>query len=160
MSVDINTLFEMLSWNSDEETQKRGIEEAKKIKAHSVLILPSAGKCVWENCAKALVQFTDSELEFDLYRLFEWLRDPNWPGSEIIEERLMTIPAQFILSSYSNSIAKAQKLGEGLWLNDLSRFIENEELYSLLTKEQRELMEAHYSKSFHGDFRDHHNTNH
>ena len=52
MGTDIDTIFKMLSWNSSEKEQLRGIDEAKKIEYLSVLFQPIEDKSVWENCAK------------------------------------------------------------------------------------------------------------
>ena len=40
MGTDIDTIFKMLSWNSSEKEQLRGIDEAKKIEYLSVLFQP------------------------------------------------------------------------------------------------------------------------
>ena len=54
MGTDIDTIFKMLSWNSSEKEQLRGIDEAKKIEYLSVLFQPIEDKSVWENCAKVI----------------------------------------------------------------------------------------------------------
>ena len=77
MAIDIDTIFDMLSWNSNETTQIKGIKEAKKIKHLSVLIMPIESKSVWENCAKVLISKSDKELIPYLYELFRWLQDMN-----------------------------------------------------------------------------------
>ena len=56
MGTDIDTIFKMLSWNSSEKEQLRGIDEAKKIEYLSVLFQPIEDKSVWENCAKVIIQ--------------------------------------------------------------------------------------------------------
>ena len=53
MNVGIDELFDMLSWDSDKETQLKGIELGKRVKCFSVFLRPhgpSHGKDVWENC--------------------------------------------------------------------------------------------------------------
>lgn len=55
----------MLSWDSDEETQKKGIELAKNVKCFSVFVLPCGpeiDKNVWENCAKIMYDYPDEVL--------------------------------------------------------------------------------------------------
>ena len=49
MGTDIDTIFKMLSWNSSEKEQLRGIDEEKKIEYLSVLFQPIEDKSVWEN---------------------------------------------------------------------------------------------------------------
>ena len=109
MEIGINELFEMLSSNNDEKIQKIGIEEGKKIKNLHFLMQPIGEKSSWENCARIIVQKSDEILsEYDLF-LFEWLQDENWPGFEIIYNRIKTMPAELIHSSYIYSIKKAIK---------------------------------------------------
>ncbi len=99
MSVGIDELFDMLSWNSDEETQKKGIELAKKVKCYSVFLQPFGyGKYVWENCAKILAEYPDERLDYYSKDLLIWLMDMNWPGAEIIFQRLLKLKKTDILS--------------------------------------------------------------
>ena len=63
MGTDIDTIFKMLSWNSSEKEQLRGIDEAKKIEYLSVLFQPIEDKSVWENCAKVISSKSDNELK-------------------------------------------------------------------------------------------------
>ena len=74
MTMGIDEIFEMLSWNKDEKIQNQGIEEAKKIKNLSVLFQPIESKSIWENCAKVLVSKGNQELDFYLLPMFQWLQ--------------------------------------------------------------------------------------
>ena len=47
MGTDIDTIFKMLSWNSSEKEQLRGIDEAKKIEYLSVLFQPQYIETIW-----------------------------------------------------------------------------------------------------------------
>ena len=49
MAMGIDQIFDMLSWNNNEEIQRQGIQEAKKIKHLSVLFQPIESKSIWEN---------------------------------------------------------------------------------------------------------------
>ena len=92
MSVGIDELFDMLSWDSDEETQRKGIELALDVKCCSVFLQPRGlkhSKDVWENCAKILAAYPDETLKYCLKELLEWLGDMNWPGAEIVLQRLI-----------------------------------------------------------------------
>lgn len=88
MAIGIDQIFRMLSWNNDRQTQEQGIHEAKKIKNLSVLIQPIESKSIWENCANVLASKSDDELEIYFMDLFRWIQDMNWPGAEIIYDRL------------------------------------------------------------------------
>ena len=113
--MHIDQIFEMLSWNNDEEIQCKGIEEAKKIKYLSVLIQPLEDHTVWENCAKVLASKSDEALAPYLIPLFKWLRDMNWPGAYIIYDRLKTIPAKDIEMPFTISLSLAEKENDSLW---------------------------------------------
>lgn len=88
MGTDIDTIFKMLSWNSSEKEQLRGIDEAKKIEYLSVLFQPIEDKSVWENCAKVISSKSDNELKKYMNNMFEWIKDMNWPGAFDIYARI------------------------------------------------------------------------
>lgn len=91
MKCNIDDIFGYLSWNNAPEVQSMGIEMAKKIKFLSVLIMPIEDKSVWENCAKILASKSDDELDRYFIKLFEWIKDMNWPGADIIYRRLSLV---------------------------------------------------------------------
>lgn len=120
--MGIDQIFEMLSWNNDEKVQVQGIEEAKKIRNLSVFILPIESKSIWENCAKVLASKTDQELELYLVSMFEWLKDMNWPGADIIYDRLKQIPIQHIEDTYSLCSSIAERTNDSVWKEVLTYF--------------------------------------
>ncbi len=84
-------LFEMLDWNEPEEIQELGRRKAAgsgNIRCFLQPVFPKYGKNVWTNCALILAGKTDEELRPWLKDLLRWLQDMNWPGAEIIQERL------------------------------------------------------------------------
>lgn len=90
--LDIDTILDMLDWNNDIETQEKGIEEGKKVRSLEAFIQPyheKNSKAVWENCAKILSCKNDEELWPHIRALLHWLGDSNWPGYEIILDRLL-----------------------------------------------------------------------
>lgn len=115
MDIGIDQIFEMLSWNNDKRIQAQGIKEAKKIKNLSVLIQPIESKSIWENCAKVLVSKTDEELQIYLIDLFEWLQDMNWPGADIVYERLKSMPVQYIETAYRICLSIAKRTQDVVW---------------------------------------------
>ena len=122
MNYSIDELFEMLSWNSTEKVQLKGIAEAKKIKHLSVFMRPIESKSVWENCAKIIASKDDSELVRYLPELFQWLQDMNWPGAEIIYSKLKRLPPEEISLAYSLSVNNAKLLNDTVWLQVLETF--------------------------------------
>ena len=125
MGTDIDTIFKMLSWNSSEKEQLRGIDEAKKIEYLSVLFQPIEDKSVWENCAKVISSKSDNELKKYMNNMFEWIKDMNWPGAFDIYARIKRMNVD--------------------WLDYLSGLIENPEVYKLLPEEYQKLMTKYYN---------------
>ena len=83
--------FEMLDWNAPEEIQELGRRKAAgsvNIRCFLQPVFPKYSKNVWTNCALILAGKTDEELRPWLKELLRWLQDMNWPGAEIIQERL------------------------------------------------------------------------
>ena len=118
----IDQIFEMISWNNDEETQNKGIKEAKKIKDLSVFMQPIEDKSIWENCAKVLADKSDEVLIPYLIPLFEWLQDMNWPGAWLIYDRLKMMPAKDIEVPFNISLSLADKYNDSLWKQALMDF--------------------------------------
>lgn len=121
-SIGIDRIFEMLSWNNPETIQERGIEEGKKVKSLSVFFQPIESKSIWENCAKILVSKSDDELKPYLLELFRWLQDMNWPGADLVYERLQSMPRHYIDIAYKISLQTADKTNDLCWKNVLVDF--------------------------------------
>ena len=113
--IDIDKIFSMLSWNSDEKTQQEGICEAQKIEHLSVLFQPIESKSVWENCARVLTSKSNDILEQYLYLMFEWLQDFNWPGAEIMFNRLLDMPIDILNKPYRYSLKQAKTRNDVPW---------------------------------------------
>lgn len=122
MKCNIDDIFGYLSWNNAPEVQSMGIEMAKKIKFLSVLIMPIEDKSVWENCAKILASKSDDELDRYFIKLFEWIKDMNWPGADIIYRRLSLVPSQKIMWVYKYSVSIAEQTHDDIWNLVLSDF--------------------------------------
>lgn len=122
MKCNIDDIFGYLSWNNAPEVQSMGIEMAKKIKFLSVLIMPIEDKSVWENCAKILASKSDDELDRYFIKLFEWIKDMNWPGADIIYRGLSLVPSQKIMWAYKYSVSIAEQTHDDIWNLVLSDF--------------------------------------
>lgn len=89
--MNIEKLYEMLDWNKPLIIQKKGIELAKEEQNMAYFfqpMLPNYNKNIWDNCATIIASKTDSELEPYLVDMLYWIQDINWPGAEIILNRL------------------------------------------------------------------------
>ena len=143
MSIGTNELFKMLSWNSDVETQQKGIEEGMKVQYISIFIQPIEDKSVWENCAKIIEQKTDEILEPYMFLLLDWLQDENWPGFDIIFNRIQSMPVKMISNAYSYTIKKAVRQNDVMWLTYLAKLAENKELYRIISQEERNIIDEY-----------------
>ncbi len=136
MSVGIDELFDMLSWDSDEETQRKGIELAQHVKCFSVFLQPHGlkhSKDVWENCAKIVAAYSDETLKYCLQELLEWLQDMNWPGAEIVLQRLIEFKDPGFLSLFiEHCVKEALVCDDQAWLGNMAALLENDNLKSTL----------------------------
>lgn len=128
MAISIDKIFKMLSGKSNENDQTKGIEEAKKIKHLSVLIMPIESKSIWENCAKVLISKNDEELKLYLFELFNWLQDMNWPGAYLIYNRLKCMPFKDLEHAYSVCLEKAKKTNDNPWIQALKDFRKEQQM--------------------------------
>ena len=139
MNLTIDDIYDLFAWDasfSNEEYNARvdrGIAEAGKLKNIYPFIQPIVAgrnsKSVWEPCAKVIALKSDEELDDYMYRLLEWLQDMNWPGAEIIFERLSQIPYAKIQDYVEFSIHRAKREQDEIWLNTLEALKEHRHWY-------------------------------
>ena len=119
MSLNIDEIYDLFSWDasySEEEYEarvERGIGEAIKLRNLYPFMQPVLAdrnsKTVWEPCAKLIALKPDEDLDAYMYLLLAWLKDMNWPGAEIIFDRLFRIPVARIEQYLDHSIACAKR---------------------------------------------------
>lgn len=146
---NIEKIMKMINWNSDIETQNKGVKLASHINDLSIFIQPMefGSKAVWENCAKILSEKSDDELVPYLNDILEWLQDINWPGAFKIIERLKCFSGEKLLQSFIYTFKKAKELNneEGLmWLDYLSELLDNKEVEQMLPEEVLNILRQHY----------------
>lgn len=131
MAMTLDEIYETFFWipgETNEEYYLRvddAINEAKKYKYLYPFIqpyIPNKSKGVWEPCAKVIAFKSDEELEPYLNKLFEWLQDMNWPGADIIYDRLLQIPFSLIEDAYNFSCSRAERNNDNPWLTALKDF--------------------------------------
>ena len=79
-------------------------------------------KHVWENCAKIFISKSDEELSPYYGALFEWLQDMNWPGAELIYDRLIKVKDPQLSNAYHLSIKIAKQSKDVIWEEILNGF--------------------------------------
>ena len=122
MLLDLDQLFDYLSGFNSEACQQIGIETGKKIRHFTVFFRPLGEKHVWENCAKILISKSDEELSPYYGALFEWLQDMNWPGAELIYDRLIKVKDPELSYAYHLSIKIAKQSKDVMWEEILNGF--------------------------------------
>ena len=147
--IELDEIMRMINWNSDIQTQERGIQLAHQINDLSVFLQPMkyGSKAVWDNCAKILAERSDDELDPYMVYLLEWLQDINWPGAFTIMNRLKTFSGQKLKYPFERTVDKAIKLNneDGLmWLDYLSELLDNKELKMKLQRWIVEILKKHY----------------
>lgn len=133
MPLNIDEIYDLFTWDisySDEEYESRveqGVAEAGKLRNIYPFIQPiiagnHSSKSIWEPCARVVAMKSDVELEKYLYVLFKWLKDMNWPGAEIIFERLSRIPLAQLEEKLEFCRHCAKKENDIFWLRTLNEF--------------------------------------
>ena len=136
MTVDIDTLFEMLDERKSIELQEEAIREARKIKSLSIFMQPIEYKLSWKNCAKVICEKTDKELDTYICEMLKWLRDLNWPGAFLIMERLEKMNPQLLLNATIYAVKQAILLKDNEWLTYMSYLLKNKKFYDALSEEK------------------------
>lgn len=143
MMKSIEEIMEGLDWNMPPYRQKKSIAMAKNIKCIEVFIQPNTelfNKNVWEGCAKILIDRCDEDLTPFLVPLLEWIQDENWPGFDLILNRLQHVEPTILIRPYSYCLIKAKELNDVMWIYYLSLVSINKQLFDLLNSEQKELV--------------------
>jgi len=66
-----------------------------------------------------MAEHTDNELSPYLAELLEWCQDMNWPGAEIIYDRLLQMNNTVYSNALSEAIAIAENKQDNVWLTNL-----------------------------------------
>ncbi len=135
MSLNIDEIYDLFSWDasySEEEYEarvERGIGEAIKLRNLYPFMQPVLAdrnsKTVWEPCAKLIALKSDDDLDAYMYLLLAWLKDMNWPGAEIVFDRLFRIPVARIEQYLDYSIVRAKRDNDRCWCHVLEALKEH-----------------------------------
>ena len=82
-------------------------------------------------------------LEPYIFLLLEWLQDANWPGFDIIFNRIKSMPVNLVSNAYSYSIKQAVRQEDEMWLIYLARLAKNKELYNSLSQEEKNIIDKY-----------------
>ena len=130
--IDIDEIMMLLDWNRSHAEQAKGIHMAQNVKCLKAFFQPigaNYGKNVWENCAVIICNRSDDELVPYIRDMLLWLQDLNWPGAELIQNRLIQFQDIHMLTLWINSIVpELSKLKKDCWLFFISGILENTDL--------------------------------
>ena len=116
---NISDILKMLHWSNTVTVQEYGIKCAETETDLSLFLQPTEDKGIWDNCARVLAKHSDIELSPYLHKLLEWCQDMNWPGAEIIYDRLLQMENTVYSNALSESIAIAENKKDNVWLTNL-----------------------------------------
>ena len=142
----IDEIMALIDWNRSESDQRKGISMAHEVSDLCLKCFfqptdPQYGKRLWENCAIIISQRTDAQLRPYILDMLLWLRDLNWPGAEIIQQRLIQFEDVDWLAMYLNEFVPALVLlKEYSWLLFLSDLLKNEPLAEKLSAETKAVL--------------------
>lgn len=115
-------ILSMLDWKQPESVQAQGRLLAREAKDLCPFLRPQ-NVGTWENCAKILAERRDEELTPHLLSLFEWLASIEWPGAQIIEQRLKYFENEVAFhEALTKSLTLAENQEDEHWKSSLIRF--------------------------------------
>lgn len=136
---NIDHIMYLINWSRNEEEQRKGISLAQEvtcIKAFFRPIGPGYSKNVWENCAIILCARSDEELKPYILDMLLWLEDLNWPGAELIQERLCQFKdVDWLVMRLEQLVPILNMLDEKSWLSFLSTLLTNQLVRNKLNKD-------------------------
>lgn len=136
---DIDRIMWLIDWNRSESEQQTGISLARDISCINAFFRPIGqgySKSVWDNCAIIIAERSDEELAPYISDMLLWLEDLNWPGAEIIQNRLIQFRDVEILSLHINEIVPVlQTLKRDSWLIFIAELLQNKDLKKALNEE-------------------------
>lgn len=145
---NIDDIMDMLDWNKSEEEQRRGVELGRSIRNINVFLQPcnpNACKNVWENSAKILIDKSDDLLSPYSSNLLEWIADLNWPGAELILERLKHFEKVDSLAyALSISVKTAASIHDEMWLVRMAELLDNPKLSMHLSQDTKDILQTYY----------------
>ncbi len=111
---EVRRQYENLSWYAEEHAQEQAVSYlAENLLPCEYIFLVFGGKhslapydpqekyyegglqkAYWDNTARTVVKIGWPKVDKIIVPLFQWTIDPNWPGSEMIREFLISLPKE------------------------------------------------------------------
>ena len=141
--ADIAEIMDMIDWHMPSEIRIKGVSLARDTETIIPFIqplTPEHNKNVWEGCAKILIDRRDRDLTPFLIPLLEWVQDENWPGFDLILNRLRHVEPTILIRPYSYCLIKAKETDDIMWIYYLSLISRDTPLFDLLSNDQKEIV--------------------
>ncbi len=115
--IDIDSL----SWHLPIEKQHANLSKIQNLSDDDIemLILPSRKQECWENCAILLSTLDDARLIPFLPKILEWFKDLNWPGIDVISNRIAELPLHIVKGALTVALCNAENENDEEWYENL-----------------------------------------
>ena len=134
----------MLDWHQSLEIQRQGRQYASQHQSLVCFFRPNNAefsKNIWENCARVICEKPTSVLNNYLDNMLEWLQDMNWPGADIIMNRLICYEdVEHLLIALRRCINAAYEADDEIWLLNIFYLLQSKDIMSLLPAKEHEII--------------------
>lgn len=144
---NIDEIMSLIGWEQPESEQQRGIAMAREVKCLKAFFQPGSpnyGKNIWDNCAVIICERSDEELAYYISDMLLWLEDLNWPGAELILERLKQFRkddiVDMLVMCLNHWVPALNKLGERAWLSFIAEILDNPNLEGRLKPDTLQIL--------------------
>lgn len=110
-----------------EMTERGALNQAKReIASHpdqydlTELVIPFGEKPLFQACAEVLCALDNETLSRLATELFRWFQDMNWPGTELVLERVKQLPSDVVREAMAHAKQKAVDTGDEEWLYNIT----------------------------------------
>ena len=121
--MSVPMLIECLAWNcKDNDIAIAALKELIAKSPVSIMLVMQTPfrKELWENEAKVIASQDDDVIKVYLVPLLNWIADLNWPGSEIIFDRIVALGGKETIRVVEKVCCFAQHRGEISWSKHLT----------------------------------------
>ena len=146
--MNIDAILRLLDWKQSEENQIKGLRMAKEVQCIKAFFRPItqwASKGLWDNCALVIAERSDTELKPYAQEMLLWLEDMNWPGAEIIQQRLLRMEdddtIKDIAAHIDDRVSAFVALQKTDWLWPIAQLLTNRKIRSALKEKTLRCLE-------------------
>lgn len=118
------SIVDKLSWKMPISVQNEAISQILSADDFdwNSLILPYGKKDSWQNCAVVLARLSNDTIKLLVNNLMAWFQDANWPGTEIIADRLRSLPPEVLSNAVLPAKRRATETNDSDWSDHLEYY--------------------------------------